>query len=86
MLALAWLAAGGLLGYFLARRSVAFGLSVLLVGVAATSLLATRPERAAALTADSVGVVVLMGLAPVGCALGILLRARRRAQATDGGE
>ena len=84
MLALIGLLAGALLGYFVVRRSVAFGVSVLMVGVVAATILAGRTDGGAVVTADSAGVVVLLGMAPVGCALGVLLRARHLARSAGG--
>jgi hypothetical protein len=85
MLALIWLAAGAALGYFVVRRSVAFGLSIMMVSVAAATILAGHPTGAAWPPADSAGILVLLSLAPVGCALGTLLRARRLGQPSGRG-
>jgi hypothetical protein len=84
MLVLIWLMVGVLLGYFVIRRGVAFGLSVLMIGVVTTTILAERPDGIAAVTADSAGVVVLPAMAPVGCAVGVLLPARSLARSSGG--
>ncbi len=76
MLVLGWLSAGFVLGYLVTKRRIALGICVVLCLSAATFLF-LRPERPYELGPDSVGVLVMMAFAPVGCLLGAFLRARR---------
>lgn len=79
MLVLALLVVGVALGYFVLRRSVALGVSVA-VWLAAAAVVLLRSGMAFALDPDSVGVWVMLAFAPLGCGLGLLLRARRPKQ------
>jgi hypothetical protein len=79
MLVLTFLLTGIVLGYLVPRRAVALGLSVAL-WLAATGLVLVVSGVPNVVAADAVGVLVMLAFAPVGCGLGVLLRARRSRQ------
>ena len=75
VLALIWLVAGLLLGLFVVRRSVAFGLTVVLWATTMITI-AARNGVPWQYGADSIGILATLVLALIGAALGAFLRGR----------